>query len=143
MFHADEAMNKNPLLGTLLRADALSFGIVSGLYENWQRNYTIWSENPSAYYFVSLYTHGLVEMVDGTLFSEEPLSFQHVMDLIGTATLLYSAAKVVQGAKSRALTVTAAGTIDDTLTTLPDWQRQKYRIRFQFPVSIRRRTFAM
>lgn len=112
---ADETMNENPLLGMALWADALSFGIVSGLYENWQRNYAIWSENPNAYNLVNLYTHGLVEMADGALFSDEPLSFQHVMDIIGTATLLVGAAKLVQGAQSGNLAGAAAGSIDDTL----------------------------
>ena len=112
--NADETMDENPFLGVLCWADALSFGMVSGLYENWQRNYQVWSENPNAYNFVNLYTHGLVEMVGGALLSEEPLSFQHVMDIIGTVTLLFCAAKVIQG-KSRGLVGTAVGAIDETL----------------------------
>ena len=46
LVNADETMDSNPLLGMAYWADALSFGIVSGLYENWQRNYAIWSEDP-------------------------------------------------------------------------------------------------
>lgn len=113
--NADETMDDNPLLGMVYWTDALSFGIVSGLYENWQHNYEIYSENPSVYNLANLYTHGLVEMVSGALFSDEPLSFQHVMDIIGTATLLYSAAKVVQRSGSSSLAEAAVGTVDDNL----------------------------
>ena len=116
--NADETMDSNPLLGMAYWADALSFGIVSGLYENWQRNYALWSEDRTAYNLVNLYTHGLVEMLDGALFPDEPLSFQHVMDIIGTSTLLYGAAKVIQRSESSSLAGAAAGTIDDTLEAI-------------------------
>lgn len=116
--NADEMMDKNPLLGLLHWADALSFGIVSGIYENFQRNYEIYISDPNAYSLLNLYTHGLVEMVTGAVFPEEFLSFEHLMDAVGAASLLYGAASLLEREGGLDGAARAALAVPDTLDDL-------------------------
>ena len=116
--NADEMMGENPLLGLLSWADALTLGIVSGLYENFQRNYEIYREAPDVYNFLNLYSHGLVEMITGAFFPEEFMSFRHVLDLTGTASALYAVARAVQSRGAGGLDNAgreAAGAVEDSL----------------------------
>lgn len=53
-------------------------------------------KNPSAYNFFDFITLGALSMVNGAFEPEEPFSFEHVMNMIGTATLVFGAAKAAK-----------------------------------------------
>ena len=83
------------LLGTLYGADFLAFGLISGLYENLERQYALLEEHRDLPHLLNFFLQGLPAVMDDALHPEEPLSFQHVVDIIGVVTVLAGAAKVI------------------------------------------------
>lgn len=112
---ASETLDENFLLGMLQWADALAFGIASGMLESLQHNYETWQNEPSVYSFLNCWLAGLPELLQDALFPEEPLSFQHVMNLIGVATILVGTAKLLSSGSLDDMARAAAGNLDDQL----------------------------
>ncbi len=115
---ADEMMVLNPVYGVLLFADGLALTLPSAMLETIAQDVQDMKDDPSLYNLINLFTLGLADAVKGALAPEEPLSFTHMLDILGVVAAVYGAVKGVQGAVS-ALDDSVTSMLDDTLNIAP------------------------
>ena len=124
--------------------DSINFlllGIPGAFYDGIKARVDAMFENPSFYTIVNNFSYGILEMVVGAVNPEEPFSFQHIMDVLGTLFIGYGAYKGVETAIARSQpprlpstgpayippglgvvddVARAAGTLDDILDDMLD-----------------------
>lgn len=72
-------------------ADAFTLGIVSGIWNHMNDRFSAMTKAPSPYTALNWATMGRAEMVKGAVAPEEPLSLEHWLNALGTASLALGA----------------------------------------------------
>lgn len=91
----NERFGRGDLAGFL---DWLTMGIVSGTWQGYQDRYQELLNDPTLYSFVNYLTSGLADTVKGAITPEEPLSLQHWLDSLGTASTAFGVYQMGQNA---------------------------------------------
>ena len=105
----NERLGQKDVAGFL---DWLTMGIVSGTWQGYQDRYQELLNDPTLYNFVNYLTSGFADTVKGAIKPEEPLSLQHWLDSLGTASTAFGAYQMGKSVKTEFSSRNTSKTVD-------------------------------